>query len=152
MIQYRKGTQYDLNGILEVALDLPEWFNDDARNRAIPIDVKHHRTFIALDNENVIAFITLFVNEGRLNIGWLGVKKIFQRQGIGSQLIHLTEVLAKELACHEIAAKTLGDSVDYAPYETTRQFYFNQGFKVNMKSRTDNTGCPEEFHIVKRLK
>ena len=151
MIQYREGKHSDLEGILAVALDLPEWFDEDARNRSIPIDIQHQKSFIALDNDTVVGFVTLFVNEGRLNIGWIGVKKEFQRRGIGSELMQKAEELAKELGCTEIATMTLGDSVDYAPYEATRQFYFKQGFKVHMKSQTDNPSCPEEFHITKKL-
>ncbi len=151
MIRFGKAEADDLAGILDVAENLPEWFDEDARGRAIPIDIKYQTSFVALKKDKIVGFITLFVNEGRLNIGWIGVKKGFQRQGIGRQLLSKAEELAAELGLREIATSTLGDSVDYPPYEATRQFYFKQGFQIYMRSQTDNPGCPEEIYISKKL-
>jgi hypothetical protein len=51
----------------------------------------------------------------------------------------------------EIATYTLGDGVDYKPYEAAREFYFRRGFTVYQRSKTDNPGCPEEIKIRKRI-
>ena len=67
--------------------------------------------------------MTLYVAEGRLHIGWLGVDKAFQRQGIGSRLIAAAEMRARDIGIDELATYTLGDSVEYQPYEETRRFY-----------------------------
>ena len=151
MIAIRKGKSSDLSGILEVARTLPDWFDDDARNRAIPIDIRHQPSFVATDEDRIVGFVTIFVNEGRLNIGWIGVHVDWHRQGIGTRLVKKAEELARELGCSEVATMTLGDSVDYPPYESTRQFYFKCGFQVYMRSQTDNPGCPEELHISKKV-
>ena len=55
------------------------------------------------------------------------------------------------LLIEEITTDTLGDSVDYAPYEGTRAFYFKHGFQIYQRAQTDNPGCPEEIKIRKRV-
>ena len=61
------------------------------------------------------------------------------------------EEFGRQLGLAEIATYTLGDAVDYEPYESTRRFYFARGFKVYQRSTTDNPGCPEEIKIKKQL-
>jgi GNAT superfamily N-acetyltransferase len=99
----------------------------------------------------VAGFITLYVAEGRLNIGWLGVRPAFQRKGLGQALLRKAEELARHLGLEELATHTLGDGVNYPPYEQTRRFYYRNGFSVYQRSRTDNPSCPEEIRIRKRV-
>ena len=140
------------SGILEIVEHLPEWFDEIARTRAVPTDLRHQPGFVAVSNERVAGFVTLYVTEGRLHIGWFAVDKPFQRQGIGSRLLYAVETKAWELQIDEIATYTLGDSVAYPPYEVTRRFYWKHGFTVYKRSRTDNPGCPEEIWISKQVK
>jgi GNAT superfamily N-acetyltransferase len=144
-------TPGDHAAVIAVAESLPEWFDEDARHRAIPIDICHQQGFVAAEGDSIIGFITLYVFEGRLNIGWLGVRRDAQRKGAGKALLGQAEDLARALCIAELATFTLGDSVDYAPYEGTRQFYFRNGFEVYRRSQTDNPGCPEEMHIRKQV-
>ena len=139
----------DVSEVLDIAQGLPEWFDEDARYRAIPIDLRHQEGFIALQGGKAVGFITLYVSEGHLNIGWLGVCKENQRQAIGALLLKRAEEYAKELGICEMVTLTLGDSVDYAPYEQTRAFYFKNGFTIYQRSKTDNPSCPEEIRIKK---
>ena len=48
-----------------------------------------------------------------------------------------------------IATVTLGESVDYPPYEATRAFYKKHGFAVYQRNQTDNPNCPEELKLKK---
>ena len=54
------------------------------RNQS-PIDIRHQEGFVAVSAQRVIGFVTLYVAEGRLHIGWLGVARKFHKQGIGAQ-------------------------------------------------------------------
>ena len=139
-------------GILEIVEILPEWFDETARTRSVPTDLRHQLGYVAVSNHRVVGFVTLYVTEGRLHIGWLGVDKPFQRQGIGGRLLDATESKARQMGIDELATYTLGDSVTYQPYEVTRSFYWKHGFKVYKRSRTDNPGCPEEIWISKQVK
>lgn len=143
--------EQDHPDILAVAEALPEWFDSDARGRAIPADLRHQEGFVALLDGEIVGFITLFFAEGRLNIGWLGVRPDCQRRGIGSRLLASAEEYGRQHGVTEIATYTLGDGVDYRPYEATRQFYFSRGFTVYQRSTTDNPGCPEEIKIKKQI-
>ena len=141
----------DHTGVILVVESLPEWFDETARSHSIPIDIQHQHGFVAVQDGEVAGFVTLYVAEGRLQIGWLGVAKDSRGKGIGQALLRRVEERALELGLAEVATYTLGDSVDYPPYELTRKFYFHNGFEVYQRNQTDNPGCPEEIRIKKRL-
>ena len=151
MIILRHMTDQDHSVVLAIAARLPEWFDERAREVAIRVDLRHHRGFVAEVAGRIVGFITLYVADGRLNIGWLGVDKQHQRHGIGSRLIARAEQAASEMGLEELATWTVGDGVNYAPYQGTRVFFQKQGFKVYQKSQTDNPNCPEELRVSKRI-
>jgi GNAT superfamily N-acetyltransferase len=151
MIKTRPIREQDHAAIVEVAEALPDWFDADARGRAIPTDLRHQHGFVALSDGKIVGFVTLFFAEGRLNIGWLGVRPDYQRQGIGTRLLACADGFGRRHGLTELATYTLGDGVAYEPYEATRRFYFSQGFTIYQKSTTDNPGCPEEIKIKKQI-
>jgi ribosomal protein S18 acetylase RimI-like enzyme len=144
-------TPADFDSVVAIAQALPEWFDDSARNHQIPIDVKHHDGFIAFINGIPVGFVTLYVAQGRLNISWMGVLISNQRHNIGGTLLRAVEDQAKAMGITEIGTYTLGDNVDYAPYQRTRSFYYKNGFCVYKRSTTDNPGCPEEIWLSKKV-
>ena len=149
MITIRPSHANDCPAILHIVQSLPEWFDEDARLRAIPTDIKHNNGFVAVSRGDIVGFITLNVADGRLNIGWLGVRRDCRRQGIGSRLLLAAEETARDMGVTELATVTLGESVDYPPYEATRAFYRKHGFVVFQRNKTDNPNCPEEIKLLK---
>ena len=94
----------------------------------------------------IIGFITFFVNEAKAQIGWMGVLPEYQRQHIGKKLLTLLRQNLKSAKVTEIQVHTLGDSVDYTPYEKTRLFYRSFGFKDFKKiSNPENPAYEEEL-------
>ncbi len=150
-VETRPIQEQDHPAILDVAEALHQWFNSDARRRAIPVDLRHQDGFVAVSDGKILGFITLFFAEGRLNIGWLGVRPDCQRQGIGTRLLACAEAFGRERGLTELATSTLGDKVDYEPYEATRRFYFSRGFAVYQRNTTDNPSCPEDIKIKKEI-
>lgn len=150
-ILIREYSAADFDGVLAVIESLPEWFNEDARRRAIPIDLRHQVVFVAEDVGRITGFASLYVFEGRLHIGWLGVARDLQGRGIGTALLRRAEEYGRACGLAEIATYTLGDGVDYPPYEATRAFYLRSGFEVRERARTDNESCPEEIRLRKRI-
>ena len=146
------GIESIILGILAVAEDLPEWFDETARTKSIPIDIRHQEGFVAVSAQRVIGFVTLYIADGRLHIGWLGVVRKFHKQGIGARLLAAAEKKARDLGIDELATYTLGDSVDYEPYDLTRNFYWKRGFSIYKRAKTDNPGCEEEIWISKRVR
>ena len=151
MISVRSIEARDHPACVAVVKTLTGWFSADAQVRAIPADLRYQLGFLAESDGRVVGFITLFVDEGRLNIGWIVVHKDYHRQGIGGKLIVCAEQAAADMGLTELATYTLGDSVDYEPYEATRAFYFKHGFQVYQRNKTDNPGCPEEIKIKKEI-
>jgi GNAT superfamily N-acetyltransferase len=147
----RELRQEDQAEVLALIETIPQWFNNDARERAIPIDIQHHHGYVAEADGLIVGFITLFVFEGRLIIGWLGVIATHHRLGVGGRLLQQAEQYGRECGIKELATYTLGDSVDYEPYEATRQFYYRHGFTIYQRNQTDNPGCPEEIWIKKPI-
>jgi len=137
------------SGVVSVAQSLPEWFDENARTKQIPTDVRFHTGYVAIKDRSVVGFITLYVANGALNISWMGVLPHLQRSGIGKALLRAAEERAASLGIKKLCVYTLGDSVDYPPYERTRQFYHESGFRVYKRSQTDNPGCPEEIWLEK---
>ena len=151
MIQIRVMTHQDIEAAANLAQALPEWFDEDARCRAIPLDCRFQDGFVVVEEAKLLGFITLYIAEGRVNIGWMGVLPDRQSEGIGRRLIAAAEDYCRERGISELATYTLGDSVDYEPYEATRAFYFSEGFTIYQRSQTDNPGCPEEIKIKKNI-
>jgi GNAT superfamily N-acetyltransferase len=150
-MEIRRYKESDHKGVLEVAESLPEWFDADARARAIPTDLRHQVVYVASESGKIIGFISLYVAEGRVFIGWLGELRSRRGSGIGKKLLGAAEQFGWKSGLNEIATHTLGDSVNYLPYEYTRAFDFTQGFKVYQRAQTDNKGCPEELKIKKPI-
>jgi GNAT superfamily N-acetyltransferase len=147
----RRMSAVDLKAVLAVVAELPEWFDSEARERTIPTDLRHQVTFIAEDQSHIVGFITLHVCNGRLEISWMGVRPERRRAGIGKALLERAERLATEWGLEEMSVMTLGDSVDYEPYGSTRRFYLANGFRICQRNLTDNPGCPEEWRMRKRI-
>jgi len=140
-----------VKGAAEVAESLPAWFDADSRQRAIPTDLWYQDRFVALNGKQVIGFITLFIAEGRVNIGCMGVHPDYHHQGVGSALIGAAEDYCKQKGIEELATYTLGESVAYEPYDSTRAFYYSLGFVIYQRSQTDNPSCPEEIKLKKAV-
>ncbi len=150
-ISIRVMTKDDVDAVLAVANALSDWFDEDARRRALPLDLRFQDGFVAAEDDALVGFITLYVAEGRVNIGWMGVHPEVHRQGVGASLLQAAEGYCRERGVNELATYTLGSGVDYAPYDHTRAFYFAEGFSIYQRSQTDNPSIPEEIKIKKQV-
>ena len=150
-IVVRAAKAEDRPAIQAVVQDLPEWFDSRALAVSIPTDIRWQQVLVAETAGRIVGFVSLYVAEGRLNIGWIGVLRHLHRRGIGSRLLAEAERQARAKGIEQLGVMTLGDGVAYPPYEQTRAFYAKHGFLVRQRSRTDNAGCPEELHLVKCL-
>jgi GNAT superfamily N-acetyltransferase len=140
------------DAVVDIMGSLPEWFTLDAVEH-FRIDLRYHRGFIAIDEDThaVSGFITYFAYDGVGIISWIGIDRKHHHQGIGSQLVQVVEQALRADEISIMQVYTLGDSVDYKPYEATRAFYYGNGFKEYRRIKTDNPGCPEELYLRKSL-
>ncbi len=137
--------------VAQIAAALHEWFDGSAM-RNIPIDAHYHHGFVAELEDCVVGFVTYSTHEGVGQITWLGVLGEYHRKGIGRALV---EAVVKNLSSHgvtELRVDTLGDSVDYEPYERTRRFYAAVGFVEHERiPMPDNPSCPEKLVLTMRI-
>ena len=120
-------TEEERRACLEIAKALPEWFNE-AGLKAMERDLREEETFIAVEDGQVLGFVTLKpVSDKALEILWMAVKRELRGRGIGSQLLGFIEGLAGEKGFEVLVVKTSGD-LSYRPYDETRRFYEKRGF------------------------
>lgn len=138
----------DVSGIMKVAIALPQWFTEGGL-ASIKRDIYFQSGLVAENENQIIGFLTFFVNQGVATIGWMGVLPNYHRIGIGFQLItELRSILANH-TIRIIEVSTLGDSVDYEPYSRTRAFYRKNGFVDFQKIQHPNNSEQEEELILR---
>jgi len=114
--------------IIEICKELPEWFTPKAVQN-IRKDFKKLSVLKVVKGKKILGF-AIYKSSGKsLGIEWLAVKKEFQNQGIGKELIEKLEKLAKKKRLEKIETITLDKSTPSRTYESTRAFYKKQGFK-----------------------
>ncbi len=140
------------DSVVEIATVLPQWFTKTGIEN-LKLDIKHQKGFVLRDNENqVLGFVTYFMNQGVAQIGWMGVHPDQHRKSIGSQLLEALEESLSSYGIKELLVSTLGDSVDYEPYARTRSFYRKNGFVDYKKiNHLENPECEEELVLRKDL-
>jgi ribosomal protein S18 acetylase RimI-like enzyme len=142
----------DLERILEIAIALPAWFTPSGI-RFMQADLRYQGGFVAEDgNKAVVGFISFFVNQGKAEIGWIGIRPDLHRRGVGRSLLHrlLRELESAQVS--ELYVHTLGDAVDYEPYEGTRKFYRRMGFQEFKRiANPGNPECEEELILLLKI-
>ena len=103
VIKEVKGEDQKMAVVAEILRDLPEWFGIPESTQAYIEGAKDLRVWAAYQESDVVGFISLsYSSEDCAEIDCLGVKKLFQGQGIGRELIlgapqHLVTVSLKNM-------------------------------------------------------
>jgi GNAT superfamily N-acetyltransferase len=140
----------DHSAALAIAESLSEWFDADARRRAIPADLRHQQGFVALFGGRIVGFITLFFAEGRLNIGWMGVDLRHHNRGIGSRLMTCAERCGRRAGVSAIGIRLPAQIYD-KPHELTPVFFSRRDFVPYHRITTDRSSRPQEVELRKLL-
>ena len=92
VIKEVKGEDQKMAVVAEILRDLPEWFGIPESTQAYIEGAKDLRVWAAYQESDVVGFIGLsYSSEDCAEIDCLGVKKSFQGQGIGRELITTIE-------------------------------------------------------------
>ena len=124
----RKAKEKDIREALEIAKKLKEWFTKQAIKN-MKIDFLVNNLIIATNRDKVIGFLCYYSNYGKIKIIWMGVKRGYQRTGVGGKLLGFLSKNAKKIKSKKIEVETLTERENYKPYESTRAFYNKYGFK-----------------------
>lgn len=141
----------DIEKCLAIAATLPQWFTAKGL-RLMRTDLHYQKGLVALKNNQWVGFLSYFVNQAKAEIGWMGVLPEFHRNGLGKLLLKQLAFELTEFGITELYVKTLGDSVEYAPYEKTRAFYRANGFyDFERIHHPDNPEQEEELVLLKAI-
>lgn len=92
VIEEVKSEDQKMAVVAEILRDLPEWFGIPESTQAYIEGAKDLRVWAAYQESDVVGFISLsYSSEDCAEIDCLGVKKSFQGQGIGRELITTIE-------------------------------------------------------------
>lgn len=149
-VEFRPMAPVDYANVTDMARALPEWFNEDGISQ-ISAAVHHQEGVVAEVDDNVVGFVTWCTHDGIGEISWIAVSSGHHRRGIGARLLEFAENSLREAGVTELQVETLGDSVDYEPYERTRAFYRTNGFRDFKRVMTDNPSMPESLTLRKSL-
>lgn len=155
-MKIRESLEKDFNGMMKIAKRLhPAWFDKVAINESMPIDLRIHKGYVAEENRKIIGFVTYMSDEGKAELGWIGVDPKLHRCGVGSKLFKKMEEKLKKIGVKELRVGTVAESVKYEPYEKTRAFYKKMGFKVEKiekRKGKDDTGKTIVFDYATLIK
>lgn len=130
MIEVRevRDANQKMAAVAQVLKDLPEWFGIPESTQAYIEGAKDLRVWAAYQESDVVGFISLsYSSEDCAEIDCLGVKKLFQGQGIGSQLLATLESEARKNVDY-LQVKTVAEGSNQ-DYDQTNVFYRSLGFK-----------------------
>jgi ribosomal protein S18 acetylase RimI-like enzyme len=117
----------DKKTALKIVKELSEWFTKKAVSN-IKIDFTINNVIVAKNGKEIVGFLCYSSKEGIVILNWMGVRKKFQRAGIGDMLLCELIKIAKKSGSKIIQVETLTEEDDYEPYKLTRNFYKNNGF------------------------
>ncbi|TPE36802.1 GNAT family N-acetyltransferase [Streptococcus xiaochunlingii] len=128
VIKEVKDEKQKMAVVAEVLKDLPEWFGMPESTQAYIEGAKDLRVWVAYQESDVVGFISLsYSSEDCAEIDCLGVKKTFQGQGIGRELITTIEREAvKQVDYLQVKTVAEGSNKDY---DRTNVFYRSLDFK-----------------------
>lgn len=144
-VKIRKKVDEDFNSMFEIAKGLPEWF-DEGGLKTMQTELKTHGGFAAYLEGTLVGFVTFnAAAEGIAKISWMGVRKELHRRGIGTRLLQSLDEYLIDLGFGILEVDTVAESVDYEPYEFTRNFYYKHKFKKHRVDK-DFYGEPNNKH------
>ncbi len=124
--------------IMKIAKSLPEWFTKDGV-RQIRYAIKRQDGIVAVDRK-VVGFVTYRTWKNTALMTWIAVSPEKRKKGIGAALVKEMERLMKKKGLTKIQVSTLARTVRYKPYQETRKFYEETGFK---SARIDKNFYPQ---------
>jgi len=149
-MQITKATKKDKKEAMKVAANLKEWFSEQGLKN-MRIDFELNNLIVAKEKGKVSGFLCYTSYSGKILLMWMGVKKEFQRKGVGQKLLTWLEDEGKRFGFHSIEVETLLEEEDYEPYKRTRSFYYKNGFERIFYKKARVKGWDDQIVLEKKL-
>lgn len=113
----------------EITADLPEWFGIPLANERYANGCLERTSIAIKESENYIGLLVLeFPFNNNANIFWMGVKKKYHGQKVGTQLLKAAIEYCKKEGAKSITVETLSPKHQDPHYLNTYLFYEKNGF------------------------
>lgn len=114
----------------EVLYDLPEWFGIPESTEEYIRESASMAFLAAFEGEEPAGFLAVKRNNPyTAEIYVMGIKKKYQRQGIGRKLYQACYQWCREQGFEYLQVKTLDESHPDEHYALTRKYYLSMGFR-----------------------
>jgi len=143
-------TTDDHEPAVDLARSLPEFFNDQGIAEMTD-EIPRERGAVGEIGGELVGFVTWAIHDGIGRIGWIAVSGDHHRLGIGRRLIEYAQADLRAAGISVLEVDTLGESVEYEPYDRTRAFYRAIGFEDLKSVMLDNPGMPEMLTLRKSI-
>jgi len=108
---------------------LPDWFGQPVSNERYVREIADKDVFSAFVEDELAGLVALKYHFGSTaELWWLGLKPEFHRRGIGTSLVNVATMRARERGCRHLAVMTISEWSDDEFYRRTRLFYQRLGF------------------------
>ena len=145
-----EATKKDKKETMKVAANLGEWFSEEGLKN-MRVDFELNNLIVAKENGQVSGFLCYTSYSGKILLMWMGVKKEFQRKGVGQKLLTWLEDEGRRFGFHSIEVETLPDEEAYEPYQRTRSFYYKNGFERILYKKARVKGWDDQIVLEKKL-
>jgi ribosomal-protein-alanine N-acetyltransferase len=149
-MQIVKAAKKDREEAIKIATNLKDWF-DEIGLRYMKIDFQLNNLFAAKENGQVLGFLCYSSYCGKMLLIWMGVRREYQRKGIGQKLLNWLEREGRKHGFYSIEVETLPDEYNCEPYKQTRAFYYKNGFKRILYKKARVKGWDDQIVLEKKL-
>jgi len=146
----KKASKKEKEEGLRIASELKEWFNNEGLKN-MKTDFDMNNVAVVIEDKKILGFLCYTSYCGKMQLIWMGVRRNYQRKGIGKALLEWLEKKAKKLKLYSIEVETLPDEDSYEPYKLTRGFYYKNGFKRTLYKKAVIEGGDDQIVLEKRI-
>lgn len=145
-----KANKKEKEEAIKIAKQLPEWFNKEGI-LSLKIDFKMNHVAVCKIEDKMIGFLCYTSYGRRMLIMWFGIRKNYQRKNYGKKMLDWLEKESKKLDLKYLELETLPKRYNYPPYETTRNFYYKNGFKQTNYRKASIPGWDDQIILEKKI-
>ena len=145
-----EASSQDKEDSIKIAHTLSEWFTEEGI-RNMSLDFENNHLIVEKENDEVLGFLCYTTYCGKMLLIWMGVKRDLLNKGTGQRLLDWLIEETKRLNLQAIEVETLPEEVDYKPYDSTRAFYYKNGFKKILYKKATTEGWDDQIVLERKI-